>query len=547
MDSRAHTFRDRRAAILPRAVRAGTLLLAIGLAACGGDHNDSGEPEPPNPTQSYTVSATAGAGGQIAPATRTVDAGATASFTLTPDSGYHIDAVGGCGGSLAGNTYTTAAVHADCTVTASFAADPVAVTHSVTGAAGAGGQIAPATQTVADRARATLTLTPDSGFHIASVAGCGGTLDGSVYTTGEVTADCTVTASFAADAVVRRYTVTGAAGAGGRIAPASQTVDEGARATLTVTPDSGYHIDVVSGCGGALSGSTYTTGAVAANCTVTASFALDAPAPAARKLNDTGIVYCARDGRNDGDNRIECSDPTALTPAAQDVMQGRDAQAALGTLTKIGASTPNAGTKPNGFDFTKIGKNGETLPADATFWYCVRDNVTGLIWENKTDDDDPNRPSDISNLDPGLHDKDWTYSWYDSDPDRSGNGGTAGTENGGVCGVSGHCDTEKLIADVNAIGWCGANDWRLPNLDELQGIADRGRQFGTRPETGMAIDPGYFAHTQYYQLNGYWSATPAVATDKAWAVNFADGSRDPALKRRAYAVRLVREPESTPR
>ena len=152
MDTRAHTFHDRRAAILPRAVRAGTLLLAIGLAACGGGNNGNGEPEPPNPTQTYTVNATSGAGGQIAPATRTVDAGATASFTLTPDAGYHLDAVSGCGGSLAGTTYTTAAVNADCTVTASFAADPVAITYTVTGTSGAGGQIAPATQTVADRA-----------------------------------------------------------------------------------------------------------------------------------------------------------------------------------------------------------------------------------------------------------------------------------------------------------------------------------------------------------------------------------------------------------
>ncbi|WP_020648031.1 DUF1566 domain-containing protein [Solimonas variicoloris] len=547
MDSRAHTFRDRRAAILPRAVRAGTLLLAIGLAACGGGNNGNGEPEPPNPTQTYTVNATSGAGGQIAPATRTVDAGATASFTLTPDAGYHLDAVSGCGGSLAGTTYTTAAVNADCTVTASFAADPVAITYTVTGTSGAGGQIAPATQTVADRAHATLTVTPDSGYHIDAVSGCGGLLDGNTYTTGEITADCTVTASFAADAVVRRYTVTGAAGAGGSIAPASQTVDEGARATLTVTPDNGYHIDAVSGCDGTLSGSTYSTGVVAANCTVTASFALDAPAPAARKLNDTGIVYCAREGRNQGDNRIDCSDPTALTPAAQDAMNGRDALAAAGTLTKIGASTPNAGTRPNGFDFTKIGKNGEVLPSDAAFWYCVRDNVTGLIWENKTDDNDPNRPSDISNLDPGIHDKDWTYSWYDSDPDHSGNGGAAGTENGGNCNSNGHCDTEKFVADTNAAGWCGASDWRLPGVDELQDIVDRGRQYGTRPETGMAIDPGYFAHTQYYQPFTYWSATPAVASDKAWSVEFYYGVRSANGKTGARSVRLVREPSAMPR
>ena len=65
--------------------------------------------------------------GTISPATpQVVNDGATAQFTLTADTGFHIDNVGGtCGGSLAGNVFTTAAVTADCTVIANFAADPV--------------------------------------------------------------------------------------------------------------------------------------------------------------------------------------------------------------------------------------------------------------------------------------------------------------------------------------------------------------------------------------------------------------------------------------
>ena len=38
-------------------------------------------------------------------------------------------------------------------------------------------------------------------------------------------------------------------------------------ASFTVTPDPGYGV-VVSGCGGSLNGTTYTTGAITANCTV---------------------------------------------------------------------------------------------------------------------------------------------------------------------------------------------------------------------------------------------------------------------------------------
>ena len=47
-------------------------------------------------------------------------AGLATSFTVTPDSGYQIGDVSGCGGSLVDNTYTTAPVDVDCTVTATF-------------------------------------------------------------------------------------------------------------------------------------------------------------------------------------------------------------------------------------------------------------------------------------------------------------------------------------------------------------------------------------------------------------------------------------------
>jgi len=50
-------------------------------------------------------------------------------------------------------------------------------------------------------------------------------------------------------------------------------VSPGSTATFDVTPKTGYFIASVTGCGGNLSGSTYTTGAISSTCTVTASFA----------------------------------------------------------------------------------------------------------------------------------------------------------------------------------------------------------------------------------------------------------------------------------
>jgi CRP-like cAMP-binding protein len=81
-----------------------------------------------------------------------------------------------------------------------------------------------------------------------------------------------------------------------------------------------------------------------------------------------------------------------------------------------------------------------TGPAEATRWACVRDKVTGLIWEVKTDDG-------------GLRDMHNTYTIYGDG--RSG-------------------DASELVATVNAAGLCGANDWRLPSRLMLHSLVDYG-------------------------------------------------------------------------
>jgi plastocyanin len=217
----------------------------------------------------HTVTPTAGAHGRIFPDTpQLVDAGATQPFTIAPDAGYAIAGVTGCGGHLDGTIYRTGAVTADCTVTATF--EVAGVTHVVTPIAGNGGSIAPdSPQTVDDGDTVTFTVTPDAGHAIAAVTGCGGSLVGNLYTTGPITANCTVNATFS----VVTHVVTPIAGDGGSIAPDSpQTVDDGDTVTFTVTPDAGHAIAAVTGCGGSLDGDTYTTGPVTTNCTVNAVF-----------------------------------------------------------------------------------------------------------------------------------------------------------------------------------------------------------------------------------------------------------------------------------
>ncbi|PKG83015.1 hypothetical protein CXF85_11755, partial [Colwellia sp. 75C3] len=217
----------------------------------------------------HTVSASAGTGGGVSPATQTVNQGTTTTVTLTPASGYIISTVTGCDGTLSGNTYTTAAISASCLVSVSFM--PITgVTHTVSAIAGTGGGISPAAQTVEQGAITTVTVTPNSGYAISTVSGCDGSLSGNTYTTGTIAASCSVSASF----TPITHTVSALSGTGGEVSPATQTINQGLTTTVTVTPNSGYAISTVSGCSGSLLGNTFTTGAIAASCSVSAAFSL---------------------------------------------------------------------------------------------------------------------------------------------------------------------------------------------------------------------------------------------------------------------------------
>ncbi|MEZ4579180.1 MAG: hypothetical protein R2875_14595 [Desulfobacterales bacterium] len=69
----------------------------------------------------------------------------------------------------------------------------------------------------------------------------------------------------------------------------------------------------------------------------------------------------------------------------------------------------------------------DTATQEGEGWIMIRDNVTGLIWEIKTDDD-------------SIHDKDNTFAWCDTNPET--NGGDPGTCDDGP-------DTEDLISTMN--------------------------------------------------------------------------------------------------
>ncbi len=180
-----------------------------------------------------------------------------------------------------------------------------------------------------------------------------------------------------------------------------------------------------------------------------------------------------------------------------------------------------------GFSFTKLDSNGNDLIASEPTWSCVRDNVTGLVWEIKINDG-------------GLRDRDNTFGWYN--PDSSTNGGNAGdVSGGGVCTGSISCNTNAYVAAVKAAGLCGANDWRMPTAEELLTLADYGVL------TPPGIDTTYFNDLVISGSLTYWaSESSASNTANAWVVDFAIGSAGNSSAGSKTSlpslVRLVRKP-----
>ncbi|WP_162925915.1 Ig-like domain-containing protein [Isoalcanivorax indicus] len=238
-------------------------------------------------------------------------------------------------------------------------------------------------------------------------------------------------------------------------------------------------------------------------------------------LNDTGIDWCSggvafESGHAIHTHLVDCDDPGVESFPGQDGMQGRDADP---TLVKLGDGDA-------GFDFTKLDSSGEPLDASATEWGCVRDNVTGLIWEVKVDD--------VEHLRHRAH----TYRWYN--PDGTSNGSNVGGEgNGDSCNHTlEKCNTLALVEAVNSLSGedrlCGATDWRLPTVGELHSIV----HFGV---SNPSIDQDYFPNTD---SQSFWSST-AVNWSHANVVVFFRGTVSWAWKNPTGAVvgrvRLVRD------
>lgn len=249
------------------------------------------------------------------------------------------------------------------------------------------------------------------------------------------------------------------------------------------------------------------------------------------KLNDTGITYCAT-----YNNNAPC--PVDDYPD-QDAEYGRD-------FTNNDDSDGKAG-----FSYTKLDFEGNELPVDASIWSCVRDNVTGLIWEvkqNRSDWEIVEGMGTYGIVDyKGLHDSNDRFSWFSTD--TTNDGGWSGFDGvrGDSCygyeagAPSTYCNTEAFASRVNSEGLCGASDWRLPKREELRSILSYGPPGWWPNFPKPTLDLEYFAGTGMFGSR-FWSSTP-YANDNvyAWTISFGINHKDGVLdKSFKSSVRLVR-------
>ncbi|MBE0528957.1 MAG: hypothetical protein IH629_07130, partial [Thermoleophilia bacterium] len=143
-----------------------------------------------------TIAPSAGANGAIEPATpQVVDYGSDHTFTITPDTGYHVADVlvdGSSVGAVTSHTFTN--VTTGHTISATFAIDSFTIAPS----AGLHGFISPSSpQSVQYGQDRAFTITPASGYYIADVVVDGTSVGPTTsYTFTAVAADHTISASF---------------------------------------------------------------------------------------------------------------------------------------------------------------------------------------------------------------------------------------------------------------------------------------------------------------------------------------------------------------
>jgi hypothetical protein len=466
----------------------------------------------------YTITATAGPKGTISPSGPvTINYGGSQTFTITPDIGHHILDVKVDGGSVgAVASYTFSNVVFDHTIEASFAINQ----YTITATAGPKGTISPSGPVTVNYGQSqTFSITPDTGYHILDVKVDGISIGAvATYAFADVASDRAIEASFA----INQYTITATAGPNGAISPSgSVTVNYGGGQTFSITPDIGHHILDVKVDGGSVGAVTsYTFSNVVSGHIIEASFAINQYTLTATAGPNGAISPSGSVTVNYGGSQTFTITPAEGYHVVDVLVDGVSVEAASHyTFTEITADHTIEATFAQGIYALDLPRTGQiTKYAQGDDGY-VR---TGIIWPI---------PRFVVNEDTTLTDSLTGLVW----------GPDAGTPTIGPCQGSPKTWGGALdyIACLNANNYLGHNDWRLPNLNEMESLIHAGQADSSAWLISQSISN--------VAMDYYWSSTGhGGSPNQAWAITLQQGEVSYEAKDDANYVWPVRGTTSAP-
>ncbi len=216
----------------------------------------------------------------------TFNYGTTQTATATPNAGSTFDGWSGdC--SVSGSVLMDAAK----TCTATFSLIP-AISYTVISSKVGSGTITPASQSATSGSNVIFTVTPDSGYTATIGGTClAGSLVGTTYTTGSITGDCEVIATFTAVPKDSYVLIINTLGTGTGVVTGAGTYSSGTVVTAIATPNTDSTFTVWSdNCPGGVVTMT-------SNITCTATFILK---PVLGCLDNSATNYNSLATQNDG-------------------------------------------------------------------------------------------------------------------------------------------------------------------------------------------------------------------------------------------------------